>query len=560
MARKDDLLLDRLLQKLDREDLALDPDKYKRKAQLILDGLLPMQREMAEDWHKRVCLLTPGKNGKTWTVRARLVIRCLLTKNANCLYIGLSRDAAKRDIWNGLSGIRALCEAIGLKCGKTDQVNDPDVDVVFSAQELTAFFPKMGSAIRVGGADNMDAIEKYRGHTGYDEVWLDEAKSHSAELLKELIDEILTPRINWKDGVLGICGTPGSILKGYFYDLTRTGAELSTPYGEDNPRPLRWSCHRWSLAQNTIRLPGQTTSAWERALILKAENQWTDRNTTWRREYLGQWCAELTGFIYKFQQHDENGKPFNIWTPKESSKENPFGLPTRVKIHEEWKAIKWMFGVGMDMGEDDPFALETWAFSEHLPGQLYQVWEVIKRFRSEEVKPGEKPWSRVDFIGEALKGVLLKIQQYADYPICLTADMAHMGEGMLAEVQIKYGFNITKAAKSDKGGYITLVNDDLIDGRMFLLEKSVLATQMSELQYDETGQREKPGMANDACDATVYCRGEIIRFLTHMLPAKDERTDHEKHVEKLFKQLDQGKVKEGFTAYKPTAVYDPRKR
>ena len=60
------------------------------------------------------------------------------------------------------------------------------------------------SIIRVGGADNMDAIEKWRGGEGYDEVWIDEAKSHSAELLSTLIEDILEPRINWKNGVLGM--------------------------------------------------------------------------------------------------------------------------------------------------------------------------------------------------------------------------------------------------------------------------------------------------------------------------------------------------------------------
>lgn len=564
---RDDALLAGLLKKLDRDDRAWDPQQYKRKAAAILDQLLPMQRDLAQDQHRRLALLTPGKNGKTFTVRGRLVYRALTQQNANMVYLGLSLPAAKRDLWRGRSSIRFLCELLGLKVGTADQAADPSMDVVISAQELTAYFPKTGSIIRVGGADNKDAIEKWRGGEGYDEVWIDEAKSHSPELLQDLIEDILEPRINWKDGVLGICGTPGEILKGYFYDVTRNDSELSTPFGEPNEDMLRWSCHRWSLAQNTIRLPGQTTSVWERALALKKAKGWTDRNTSWRREFLGQWCAELTGFVYKFQQHIEvtgedgavSTKPWNIWTPKPKTDDNPFGLFAETKVGEQWQPIAWHFAIGMDMGENDAFALEVFAFSEQLPSRLYQVHEVVKRFREMDT-PGEKPFSRVDFIGAALSHAISLIKTYDDYPMALVSDMAHMGETILVEVFIKFGHKVAKAAKTDKEGFITLVNDDLVDGRMLLLAGSKLATQMSELQYDETGKREMPGQANDACDCVVYLRGAVITFLSHVQPEPlNEKTPEQRHIEQLLQRATTRSPNENeFTKYTDLTPYDPR--
>lgn len=559
MAREE-ALLDALLSKLDREEKAYDPEVYRRKAAIVLDQLLPMQRALAEDWHKRICLLTPGKNGKTWTVRARLLRMALTKKNAYGLYIGLSRQKAKEDIWDGESGLRHLVELLGLRVG---QHGEPGVDVVFSNQDLIAWFPKTGSLIRVGGADNMEAIEKYRGGPGYDEVWIDEAKSLAPRLLKELIDEILEARITWKNGVLGICGTPGSTLKGYFYDLTRNGSELSISCTDENPEPLRWSCHRWSLEQNTIRLEGQTTSAWERALALKKAKLWTDRNTTWRREYLGQWCAELTANVYKFQQHDESGAPWNIWKPLKKTPANPFGLFSQVLVGEQWQPIAWHFGIGMDMGENDMFALEVFAFSAQLPGRIYQVHEVVKRFRDMDV-PGEKPFSRVDFIGVAIGKAIAMIKAYDDYPMVLVSDMAHMGEGILTEVLIKFGHKVGKAKKQDKDGAISLVNDDLVDGRMLLFDdeerENVLATQMSELQYDETGKREMPGEPNDACDCTVYFRVEAIKFIGHTEPvAVEEKTPAERHVEELLAKLNQRRPDDQFTQYSDFTPYDPRR-
>ncbi len=556
MARNDAPLLDSLLRKMDREERSFDPEQYRRKAKVILEQLLPMQRALAEDWHKRLCLLTPGKNGKTFTLRARLLLMALTKRNAYGLYIGLSRQKAKEDIWDGASGLRSLVELLGLRIG---QVGEAGVDVVFSNQDLIAWFPKTGSLIRVGGADNMEAIEKYRGGPGYDEVWIDEAKSLAPHLLKELIDEILEPRITWKDGVLGICGTPGAVLQGYFYELTRNGSELSISCTDENPEPLRWSCHRWSLEQNTIRLPGQTESAWERAVALKRAKGWTDRNTTWRREYLGQWCAELTANVYKFQQHDELGQDWNIWRPLEKTQANPLGLFSQVRVGEQWHPIAWHFAIGMDMGENDLFALEVFAFSEQLPSRLYQVHEVVKRFRDMDVA-GEKPFSRVDFIGQALTHAIALIKHYDDYPMVLVSDMAHMGETILVEVLIKYGHKVEKAKKQDKEGFITLVNDDLVDGRMLLLAGSALATQMAELQYDETGKRERPGMANDACDCVVYLRGEVIKFLSHIAPAAlEEKTPEQRHVEKLLARPTPRRRDDQLTNYNAFTPYDPRR-
>jgi hypothetical protein len=560
MARNDAPLLTGLLRRLDREDRAFDPEIYRRKAESVLDQLLPMQRQLAEDWHKRLCLLTPGKNGKTFTVRARLLRMALTKRNAYGLYIGLSRQKAKEDIWDGESGLRSLVELLGLRVG---QHGEEGVDVVFSNQDLIAWFPKTGSLIRVGGADNMEAIEKYRGGPGYDEVWIDEAKSLAPKLLKELIEEILEPRISWKAGVLGICGTPGAQLDGLFYELTRNQSELSISCTDENPDPLRWSCHRWSLEQNTIRLPGQTSTAWERALELKRSKGWTDRNTTWRREYLGQWCAELTANVYKFQKHDEvTGAPWNIWHPLEKTKTNPFGLYSQVKVGEQWQPIAWHFGIGMDMGENDMFALEVFAWSAQLPSRLYQVHEVVKRFRDMDVA-GERPFSRVDFIGMAITKAIEMIRVYDDYPLALVADMAHMGETILVEVLIKYGHKVDKALKNDKEGFQTLVNDDLVDGRMQLFaddedRKNVLAQQMTELQYDETGKREKPGQPNDACDCTVYVRGAVIKFLVHTAPPlQEQRNAAERHVDQLL-QASQPRRDERFTNYNDFTVYDPR--
>ena len=532
------LLLQREAKKQSRD---LTHERYARKAEAVFDQLLPMQRELATDRHKRLALLTPGKNGKTFTVRSRLVRRALLLRNQNMVYIGLSLPAAKRDIWRGASSIRHLCELLGLKVGTLDDANDPSFDVIISQQELTAFFPKTMSIIRVGGADNMDAIEKWRGGEGYDEVWIDEAKSHSAELLSTLIEDILEPRINWKNGVLGMCGTPGEYLEGFFYDVTRTGSEVSTPYGEDNEDELRWSLHRWSLEQNTIRLPGQTSSAWERALALKKSKGWTDQNPSWRREYLGQWCANDTDFCYRFRPYTDDGAEWNTWTPKPTS-DNPFGLPRVVKLDGGAELpIKWQFTIGMDLGSVDPCALEVFAFAAETK-RIYHVHEWYRQTLS------------IDLIAEQLSEAVRLVQCYTDYPVAIVADTAAMGQTVLSEVMMRCGHRVTPAAKADKFGFVGLVNDDLVDGRLRLLRGKELPKQMAELQWDESGKRENKKQRNDACDAALYARGAIIKYLSHSDPVADPvKTPEQAHLDALFDGMkrDRDLYEPGSGAYVP---------
>lgn len=542
----DDELVKRLLQKFDQERTLSDPQKYQRKADAILNQLLPMQRDLAEDESKRIALVTPGRNGKTFTVRGRLVRKCFLRPGANTLYIGLTRKKAEDEIWNGESGLISLAEKLGLKVG---QRGDADADVVFQRQELIAYFPRLGSRIVVGGADNLQTIEQYRGGVGYDEVWIDEIKSLSPRMVNILINDILGPRVSARNGVLGMCGTPGNILSGEFYDITRTGSTESVTYGEDHT-DLTWCVHRWSLEQNTIIIPGTNDTIWDRALRLKAANGWDDKNPTWMREYLGLWSADDTDFVYRFRPYNDEGKDHNVWTPLDKTPDNPFGLFSRITLpNGTVKPIKWQFAIGMDMGESDPFALECFAFSDETQGRLYHVYEF------------NQAGCTIDQIGDVLNDVIAKVQKYDDYPTAMVADMAGMGGVLLEEVRMRYGHVIQKAEKSNKFGAIELVNGDLIDGRMKLLKDSALAKQMQELQYDAFGKRENKSQRNDCCDATIYARTAIIKFLNHAAPPPPElqKTPDELMLEQSLKSLNAKNQPYSKSSYTPDYTYNRRR-
>lgn len=532
----DGLLVQQLLRRAEERRVAQDPTHFAQKALAILNQLLPMQRALAEDEHKRISLVTPGRNGKTFTVRARLFRRALMQRDSLGVYIGLTRVKAEQEIWSGPSGIVTLCDKLGLK----------EPVVKFDRARLLFTVPSLGSTIMCGGADDLKAIEAYRGGPGYDEVWIDEAKSHQAQLLKTLIIDILTPRINARYGVLGLCGTPGSVLDSMFYDITRVGSEESIDFGLDNPiEDLVWSMHRWTLSMNTTKVPGTDRTLWELALQEKKARGWSDQNATWMREYLGLWAADLTDFCYRFQPH-RDGAEFNVWTPKPATSENPLGLPLEVVLDDGGKArIKWMFAIGIDLGSVDPCAIEVFAFAaEHR--RIYQVHEWYRQTLD------------VDVLANALVDAIKLTQHYSDYPVAIVGDTAHMGVTILEQVRQKTGHRVTPAQKSDKLGFVALTNDDLVDGRLKILKDSVLAKQMASLQWDETGKREIKTQRNDACDASIYARGAITRYINHSQPVADPVISPEQeHLERILGKRPAGAAGEGLflpgsTPYAPS--------
>lgn len=539
MGQDERLLIERLLRETVKKEAAQDSDRWARKCQAVLDQLMPMQRELALDPHKRIALLTPGRNGKTWTVRARLFRRALSQPNSLGVYIGLTRVKAEQEIWNGPSGFLQLCDKLGLK----------EPDVKFDRQKLLFTVPMLNSTVQCGGADDMRAVETYRGGPGYDEVWIDEAKSHPRDLLKALIVDVLVPRINARYGVLGLCGTPGSVLDSMFYEITRVGSELAIPHGEPNPvENLVWNMHRWTLEMNTSKVPGTNKSLWDLALQEKKARDWTSQNATWMREYEGLWAADLTDFCYRYQPYDVEGKEFNSWTPREKTSENPFGLPRTIQLSGGETVIKWKFAIGMDLGSVDPCAIEVFAFADETR-KLYHVHEWYRQTLD------------VDLMADELVKAITLTQAYADYPIAIVGDTAHMGATILEQIRTKTGHRVVPAVKADKLGFVALTNDDLVDGRLKVLRHSELAKQMAQLQWDESGKREIKTQRNDACDASIYARGAITRYINHKEPVADApKPDKEGLFDGIFQRLPGSQVASGSapsSTYRPGSSYVP---
>lgn len=462
----------------------------------ILEECNPKQRAYVNDPTRRFAALTSARAGKTTASKARLVIKALRIRRARLLFIAVTKDQAGDLMWGPL---KDLCSRLGIK-------------VIPNETKLQLYFPQTGSFIRILGADDKAEIEKLRGRPWH-EVIIDEAASHPHRLLVTLIEKVIGPRLGDFDGVLGMIGTPGHVLHGLFYDATRRGSTDGLLWEErdqvpEDKRP-EWSVHKWTLEYSAQFTVVQAT-AWRVALYTKGKKGWTDANPTWRREYLGEWCADEGEMMYAYRPHVDEflrelhattleiGAPWNLWSPARD-KDGWAVLPK--------KFTDWRHAVGMDLGHGVSFALQVLGYSpSDKERNFYQRYEVVRR--------GMYARKIAQLIlGEALDhknpgGIVGKLGCWPDIIVC---DVSNLGGAIIDELKDVYGIHIVPADQRSKPGNVELTNGDLIDGRAHLLEGSELVGEMAGLQWriDDFGLPREPKHGDNACDGFIYARGAV---------------------------------------------------
>lgn len=435
---------------------------------------------MIDDPHRRKTVLCPRRAGKSYAAASYLVVRCLEQPGASCIFITITRGTAKRILWGALK-----------------KLNDEfELGVVWNNTELTGTFPN-GSVVRLAGSETQHDIDKFRG-VPFDLVILDESKSFPPELINELIEEVLEPCLYDRMGTLCMMGTPGAVLAGAFFEATADKAfaltkrqdgrlrATSRPYSQREDSAWqgvewRWSAHSWTMADNTA-MP----HIWVAVLEEHKSKGQPDDDPKWCREYLGRWVADDANFVYRYAE-ERNG-----WRP-EPTETSPWGLP---EGHE------WRFVLGVDLGYDDPFAAEVWAYSDTHP----DFWHV-----DEVVRPG----LTVAEIAREVRSLEEKFGQFDR----MVGDRAGLGKTIFATLDDTYGIHIEPADKNEKRDHIELFNSDLLAGRCHVLIGSVLAGEMTLLQWDEEKRREDKAFANHACDASVY----VWRHVYHHLSRQKEK-------------------------------------
>jgi hypothetical protein len=487
---------------------AFDPETADRLVSRLRNTLFPEQQNVFDDESGFISFLVARGGGKTSAWLMRALRRCIKTKRARVLFIATTVNQARILIWDDLKDV---VDKLGL--------GEDTGESSFNESRHTFTLTRTGATIRLVGADDNHEIDKLRGKS-FHEVGIDEGASHAHKLLRDLVERVLAPRLGDTDGVICLFGTPGHLLAGLFYDVTRPGSPHHRPYVDrhsPDAKPAMWSSHAWTMEDGAKHVPA-IAKLWARALKDKRDAGWGDDHPVWVRERLGRWAADDTENIYRYRPHLEDGRPWNEWDPERVG-------PLRIaKLPGDRK--DWIVGFGADMGAADPFALHAFAASPSDPTRsLYHIFEF-------EAAPDSKMYAKR--IAELLFGPDTGpgwpnhkspsgLIGAVGWPAAARADMAHLGEAILEELAKVYGFRFEPSPRGfgDKLAAIELFNGDLVDGRTKILKGSKLAIQLSSLQWitDEFGKvKENKSQPNHSADAAITARGTIANVFEGYSP------------------------------------------
>lgn len=491
----------------------------------LLADCHPWQLDAALDEALRVSILVGRGGGKTTVLRVRALIKMTSIPRARIIYAATSRPEAERLNWEPL---KELVDQLGLRD-----------EFVFNEGKLRCTCKRTGATYQLVGIDDKKEVNKYRGQP-FNEVQVDEVASHDTVLLEMFLDRAVGPRLGERNGCIVLAGTPGHILYGRFYDVTRKGSELHRPF-RDRALPefkdwIGWSSHAWNML-DVLALPNAAKRFpalalnWEAALVEKKRQGWSDTNPIWMREYLGLWARDDTTSIYAYQARREDGSLFNRWEPLGKLKlEGVAQLEAAIAALPdlEDESAEWFFGYGIDLGSRDPFSLNIAAFSPTDPRRHYYHVFSFERRRMHPRKIAEL------LIGTEAVTALLRGEVPEEFgglfgltgwPIAIVADLAGLGETVIDELANVYGIKIKAAEKKGKHGAIEVVNGDLVDDRMSIMADTPLEHQLANLQWkpDEYGHpKEDKAAANHSADGWTYIRTELGAMFSGVPPPAEE--------------------------------------
>jgi hypothetical protein len=498
----------------DRAAMTLDEQWAADIKDSLLADCHPWQRDAALDPHRRVSMLVGRGGGKTTVLRVRALIKITSISRARVIYAATSRPEAERLNWEPL---KELVDQLGLRD-----------EFVFNEGKLRVTCKRTGGTYQLVGIDDKKEVNKYRGQP-FNEVQVDETASHDTVLLEMFLDRAVGPRLGERRGCIVLAGTPGHVLRGRFYEATRKGSERHRPYAlredADFADWVGYSSHAWSMLDvlalpDAHRYPALLLN-WEEALVEKREQQWSDRNPIWMREYLGLWASDHTTSMYAYQAHDDDGKLLNRWEPLGDLKLDPIDWGDTGKTIQVLKRAlaalpseydDWLFGYGADLGARDPFALTIRAFSPSDPWRrFFHVYSFEKRRMYPSkiadllIGPEAADKARRGEVYTELGGLF----GLTGWPVAAVADLAGNGEMVIDELAKIYGVTFKPAEKKHKYSAIEVVNGDLVDGRSYVLGDSPLEDQYATLQWkpDEYGvPKEDKAVSNHSADSDTYLR------------------------------------------------------
>jgi hypothetical protein len=446
----------------------------------ILSGCFPEQLAFILDESPQKAALCTRRAAKTYSVGLDFINDALDHPKADYLFLGLSREEAKRIFWkNVLQDIDSKYN-LGAKFNKTT---------------LEMALPN-GATIYILGMD-ADETQKSKLLGGkYRKVCVDEGQAWTTDI-EELIVGVLGPATTDLRGQIILTGTPGNLFLGYFKRVTNNCAagKISPP----DQREPGWSLHSWTTYQN----PYMAQQWDDKIKSLIAANPKVIETPAFRQNYRGEWVVDLDARCYRF-------------------------LPERNEYSAlpVYKGGDWHFILGVDLGYlPDPSAIVVAAWHDWSPF-LYFVrsW---------------KQW-RVDITALADKIKIVKAEVAATYGQQVEAVVIDgSAKQAVAELSNRHDIDLICADKAEKEHFIELMNAEFIMGRILLHETDCagglqnkgddkIATESLAMSDEYEGliwdpkhmtpgkRKEHPGCANHLCDCGLYAWRHAYTYISQM--------------------------------------------
>jgi hypothetical protein len=155
------------------------------------------------------------------------------------------------------------------------------------------------------------------------------------------------------------------------------------------------------------------------------------------------------------------------------------------------KRIDWQYVLGFDLGHRDLTAFALIAWSQQLP-----VVYCLEAFAL-------PPKAIDDDVARVIKNYQLRFN--GKY-LKLVADTGGLGVMIIEGLQVRYGFNIEAAKKTEKAAHIRLMNAALRKATMMFKRGACdpLTEQYQKLEMDPRTEIERPQDPCDFADATLY--------------------------------------------------------
>lgn len=338
-----------------------------------------------------------------------------------------------------------------------------------------------GAVFKIVGCDDKAQLGKLRGKK-YRLVVIDEAKEVT-EHLRELTTEVFGPAFIGVGGKLLVTGTPGRVC-----DKSDFWFAICHSHANGKPLVPGWRTVHFTLRDN----PWVQDPEAELAKV-RADNEWTEDNVIYLREYGGIWCSDDGERVYAYLE----------------SRNSLQGLP------KHYDRDTWTHVLGCDFGYDpDPCAWVVWACHPN-ERDVYAVHaEKHQKLTSDEAA-----------------GVTARLVQTFG-PSAIVGDAGGLGKPYVEDFNRRHGKAlkawIEPAEKQGKRDHIEILNGELkapgsVPGKgrviVCLPMASELAHEWANLGWkDSRREVEHPSQPNHCADGGLYAFRKLRTYWNKPAP------------------------------------------